>query len=59
MADLNLAWGDTLAHLLAMAAKLEGHGQYNNAKLMRAAAESIARRAAYQLDLPSVGTAPV
>jgi uncharacterized damage-inducible protein DinB len=39
--------------LLALAAKLEGHGQYNNAKLMRAAAESLARRAAYRLDLPS------
>jgi hypothetical protein len=46
-------WGETLAHLLALAARLEGHGQYNNAKLLRAAAESLARRAAYRLDLPS------
>jgi uncharacterized damage-inducible protein DinB len=52
MADLNSTWGDTLAHLLALAAKLEGHGQYNNAKLLRAAGESMARRAAYRLDLP-------
>jgi len=53
MADLNSAPGDALSHLLALAARLEGHGQYNNAKLLRAAAESIVRRAAYQLDLPS------
>lgn len=53
MADLNTAWGDTLTHVLALAAKLEGQGQYNNAKLLRAAAESLARRAAHRLDLPS------
>ena len=51
MTDSNSAWADTLTHLLALATKLEGHGQYNNAKLMRAAAESLARRAAYRLDL--------
>jgi uncharacterized damage-inducible protein DinB/predicted Zn-ribbon and HTH transcriptional regulator len=32
---------------------LEGEGQYNIAKLVRAAADSIARRAAYRLKLPS------
>jgi len=53
MADMNPAWAETLSHILALAAKLEGHGQYNNAKLMRAAAESITRRAAYRLDLPT------
>jgi hypothetical protein len=52
MAELDSTWGDVLPHLLALAARLEGHGQYNNAKLMRAAAESLARRAAYRLDLP-------
>jgi hypothetical protein len=53
MTDLNSAWGNTLSHLLALAAKLEGEGQYNIAKLTRAAADAMARRAAYRLDLPS------
>jgi hypothetical protein len=35
-------WSNTLVHLLALAAKLEGEGQYNNAKLARAAAEALA-----------------
>ena len=43
----------TLVHLLALAAKLEGEGQYNNAKLARAAAEALARQAAFELTLPS------
>jgi len=46
-------WDDTLAHLIALAARLEGEGQYNNAKLARAAAESMLRQAAYELNLPS------
>lgn len=46
-------WSDTLVHLMALAAKLEGEGQYNNAKLARAAAESMTRQAAYVLSLPS------
>jgi len=37
-----------LPKLLALASKLEGMGQYNNAKLARVGAEAIARRAAYQ-----------
>ena len=46
-------WSETLVHLMALAAKLEGEGQYNNAKLARAAAESMTRQAAYELNLPS------
>ena len=29
-------WGDRMAYFLALAARLEGEGQYNNAKLLRA-----------------------
>lgn len=46
-------WRDTLVHLFALAARLEGEGQYNLAKLARAAAESLSRKAAYQLDIPT------
>lgn len=53
MTDLTPEWANTQSQLLALAAKLEGEGQYNIAKLMRAAAESMGRRAAYQLVLPS------
>lgn len=45
-------WAQTIAHLLALADRLEGHGQYNIAKLSRAAADSLVRRAAYALALP-------
>jgi uncharacterized damage-inducible protein DinB len=38
----------TLTHLLSLALRLEGEGQYNLAKLGRAAVDSIGRRAAYQ-----------
>ena len=38
--------------LLALASKLEGEGQYNLAKLCRAAAESLCRRAAYKAQIP-------
>jgi hypothetical protein len=40
--------GDLIPSFYALAAKLEGEGQYNNAKLVRAAAEAIIRQAAYQ-----------
>ena len=43
----------TTTQLLATADRLEGHGQYNLAKLVRAAADSLARRAAYALNLPA------
>lgn len=46
-------WRDTLLHLLALAARLEGEGQYNLAKLARAAADAISRRAAHRLTMPT------
>lgn len=45
-------WKDTLIHLFALASRLEGEGQYNLAKLMRAAADSLCRRETYPLDIP-------
>lgn len=45
--------GAAIPELYALAGRLEGVGQYNNAKLIRAAAEAIVRRAAYDLDLPA------
>lgn len=48
----NEQWADDLVHLCSLAAKLEGEGQYNIAKLLRAAADAMTRRAAYRLDLP-------
>jgi hypothetical protein len=35
---------ETLVDLLSLATALEGEGQYNNAKLLRASAEGLARR---------------
>lgn len=49
----NTQWKDTLVHLFALAARLEGEGQYNLAKLARAAADSLSRQAAYKLDIPT------
>lgn len=46
-------WKDTLVHLFALAARLEGEGQYNLAKLARAAADSLSRKAAYQQAPPT------
>ena len=45
-------WAQTVAHLLALAERLEGHGQLNLAKMTRASADSLVRRAAYNLNLP-------
>ena len=53
MASSQAEWKDTLVHLLALADKLEGEGQYNIAKLARAAAEAMGRKAAFDLDLPT------
>ncbi len=53
MTNRKAEWSDTLSHLLALAAKLEGEGQYNIAKLARAAAEAMTRQAAFQIALPS------
>lgn len=44
---------ETLIHMLALAARLEGEGQYNLAKLLRAGSDALTRRAAYQRDLSS------
>jgi uncharacterized damage-inducible protein DinB len=53
MRDRSAEWGDSLVHFLALAGRLEGEGQYNIAKLLRAAADAMARRAAYRLSLPT------
>jgi hypothetical protein len=44
-------WTHILLPLLTLAAQLEGEGQYNLAKLARAAADSLGRQAAYQRNL--------
>jgi rubrerythrin/uncharacterized damage-inducible protein DinB len=41
----------TIPKMYALAAKLEGEGQYNNVKLVRAAAEAICRQAAFKMEL--------
>ncbi len=46
------SWADTLIRLLALASRLEREGQYNVAKLARAAADALGRQAAYRIDLP-------
>ncbi|MFO7622962.1 MAG: DinB family protein, partial [Anaerolineales bacterium] len=43
---------DDVLHLLALAANLEAEGQYNHAKLLRAAAAALLTRAARRLELP-------
>ena len=45
-------WADTIVLACALAGRLEEAGQYNIAKLLRAAADSQLRQAAYSLDLP-------
>jgi len=45
-------WKDTLIHLFALASRLEGEGQYNLAKLTRAAADSLCRRETYPFAIP-------
>lgn len=49
----NSKWHDTFLHLMALATRLEGEGQYNLAKLTRAAADSLSRRAAYPIVIPT------
>ena len=44
---------DLIPRLFALASKLEGEGQYNNAKLVRSAADSISRRAGFDISFPS------
>jgi len=45
-------WKQALVHLAALAAHLEGQGQYNVAKQARAAIDSILRSEAYQAAMP-------
>lgn len=49
----NSQWTDTIVHLLSLALRLEGEGQYNLAKITRAKADSLSRRAAWELNLLS------
>ncbi len=53
MANVKVEWVDTLIHLFALASRLEEEGQYNLAKLARAAADSLCRQAAYPPGLPT------
>ncbi len=53
MTTLQPQWQETVVQLLAMASRLEGEGQYNLAKICRAQADSLSRRAAWELNLPS------
>ena len=46
-------WTDTLVQLLSLALRLESEGQYDIAKLARAQADAISRRAAWELNLPN------
>ena len=46
-------WADSLIHLFALASRLEGEGQYNLAKLTRAAADSLCRQETYPLVIPT------
>lgn len=46
----NSEWTHVLLPLLTLALRLEREGQYNLAKLARAAVDSVSRRAAYQHD---------
>jgi rubrerythrin len=44
---------ETIIHLVAVAGRLEGEGQYNLAKLARAAAESLVRKEAFGFEMPT------
>ena len=47
------AWSDTVIQLVALAGRLEREGQYNVAKLARAAVDAMTRQGAYHIDLSS------
>lgn len=53
MTNKKNVWADALIHLFALASRLEGEGQYNLAKLVRAAVDSLCRQAAYPLEIPA------
>jgi hypothetical protein len=46
-------WIEAIPKYLLLAAKLEGEGQYNLAKLLRASSDALLRRAAYQQSTPA------
>lgn len=48
----NQQWTDTLVQLFSLALRLESEGQYNIAKIARATADSLSRRAAWEMNLP-------
>ncbi len=49
----NTEWNKAIVHLMALASRLEGEGQYNLAKLARAAVDSLLRQAAHEIEIPS------
>jgi uncharacterized damage-inducible protein DinB len=53
MSTLQPHWQEILVQHLALASRLEDEGQYNIAKLARAAADALGRRAAYQAGAPA------
>lgn len=53
MISVDTQWKETIIQCLALATRLEGEGQYNNAKLLRAAADSLGRKAAYRVETSS------
>lgn len=53
MENQNADFNYLIPQLFALSAKLEGEGQYNNAKLLRSAVESFSRIAALEIALPS------
>lgn len=52
MSQPDEAFHKTVVHALALASRLEGEGQYNQAKLVRAAVASLLSREAHQMELP-------
>lgn len=53
MTERNAGWHEILPRLVALANRLEGEGQYNIAKLVRAAAEALIRQAAFRIPPPA------
>ena len=52
MYDVEKDTHEIILQNLALASRLEGEGQYNNAKLIRAGVESVLRKGAYRRDIP-------
>jgi uncharacterized damage-inducible protein DinB len=53
MKDIGDNWRDTVIRAAALAARLEGEGQYNVAKLLRGAVDAALRKAAHGLVTPT------